>query len=68
MPQITATSALPSAGDGIGHSGRVDGAGLTASIPPDASRFAANVVRMLCSASGPSGSSNAAGLDPDVGR
>ena len=40
------------------------GPGLTASIPPEASRFAANVVRMLCSASGPSGSSSTCGRAP----
>ena len=42
--------------------------GLTASIPPDASRFAANVARMLCSASGPSGSSSTGGRAPDFSR
>ena len=38
--------------------------GLTASMPPEASRLAANVARMLCSASGPSGSSSTFGRDP----
>ena len=33
-------------------------------MPPDASRLAANVVRMLCSASGPSGSSSTCGRAP----
>ena len=55
VPQITATACNPR---------RVDGAGLTVSMPPDASRFAANVVRMLCSASGPTGRSSAVGRDP----
>ena len=33
-------------------------------MPPEASRLVANVVRMLCSASGPSGSSSACGRAP----
>ncbi|SKU72254.1 Uncharacterised protein [Mycobacteroides abscessus subsp. abscessus] len=39
-----------------------------ASIPPEANRFDANVVRTLCSANGPNGSSSADGRAPEDAR
>ncbi|CFS09085.1 Uncharacterised protein [Mycobacterium tuberculosis] len=64
MPQITATLGEPASATAFPTVPASTVPGSIASMPPDASRLVAKVVRMLCSASGPNGSNSTRGRAP----